>query len=107
MNSSHPVVRLAPPLILAIAATLLLPHAANAEPGLTALTVQNAAGGGQSYSLTLQVLLLMTAVSLLPALLLMMTSFTRIVIVPSGFYARLWVPAKHLPIRSSWGCRYF
>ncbi len=60
---------------------MLLPHAVSAEPGLTALTVQSAAGGGQTYSLTLQVLLLMTAVSLLPALLLMMTSFTRIVIV--------------------------
>jgi flagellar biosynthesis protein FliP len=59
----------------------LLPFAAWAEPGLPALTVQSAAGGGQTYSLTLQVLLLMTAVTLLPAILLMMTAFTRIVIV--------------------------
>ena len=61
--------------------TTLLPVAASAEPGLPALTVQSAAGGGQTYSLTLQVMMLMTAVTLLPAILLMMTAFTRIVIV--------------------------
>jgi flagellar biosynthesis protein FliP len=61
----------------------LFPAAAGAaEPGLPALMVQTASGGGgQTYSLTLQVLLLMTAVSLLPAILLMMTAFTRIIIV--------------------------
>jgi flagellar biosynthetic protein FliP len=48
--------------------------------GLPALTVQGS-GATQSYSLSLQVLLLMTAVSFLPAILLMMTSFTRIIIV--------------------------
>jgi len=68
-------------------AALLFPVAALAEPslpnlpGLPALTVQSAAGGGQTYSLTIQVLLLMTAVTMLPAILLMMTAFTRIVIV--------------------------
>ena len=40
-----------------------------------------APGGGQQYSLTLQILLLMTAVTLLPGIVLMMTAFTRIVIV--------------------------
>ena len=67
--------------ILLAAAALFSVAAVAAEPGLPALTVQSAAGGGQSYSLTLQVLLLMTAVSLLPAIILMMTSFTRIIIV--------------------------
>jgi flagellar biosynthesis protein FliP len=62
-------------------AAALFPAAALAEPGLPALTVQTAAGGGQTYSLTIQVLLLMTAVTMLPAILLMMTAFTRIVIV--------------------------
>ncbi len=58
-----------------------LPQCA-AEPGIPALTVQNGAGGGgQTYTLTLQVLALMTALTLLPAILLMMTAFTRIVIV--------------------------
>ena len=60
---------------------VLAPSAALADPGLAALTVQGAPGGGQTYSLTLQVLLLMTALTLLPAILLMMTAFTRIVIV--------------------------
>jgi len=60
----------------------LLPAAAlAADTGLPALTVQSVAGGGQTYSLTIQVLLLMTAVTMLPAILLMMTAFTRIVIV--------------------------
>ena len=65
---------------------LLLPFvvptlAAAAAPGIPAVTVETAANGGQSYSLTLQILILMTAVTLLPGILLMMTAFTRIVIV--------------------------
>src|SRR5262245_54811513 len=51
------------------------------DPGITAVTVSTAAGGAQTYSLTLQILFLMTALTLLPAILLMMTAFTRIVIV--------------------------
>ncbi|MDQ6620915.1 MAG: flagellar type III secretion system pore protein FliP [Pseudomonadota bacterium] len=42
-----------------------------------------AAGGGQSYSLPVQTLLLLTALAFLPAVLLLMTAFTRIVIVLS------------------------
>jgi flagellar biosynthetic protein FliP len=49
--------------------------------GIPALSVQTAAGGAQTYTLTLQILALMTAITLLPALVLMMTGFTRIVIV--------------------------
>lgn len=52
-----------------------------AAGGLPAVTVTPAAGGGSTYSLNIQVLILMTMLSLLPAALLMMTSFTRIVIV--------------------------
>jgi flagellar biosynthetic protein FliP len=54
--------------------------AALAAPGIPALSVQNVAGG-QTYTLTIQLLVLMTAITLLPAALLMMTAFTRIVIV--------------------------
>lgn len=39
--------------------------------------------GGQSYSLSLQTLLLLTSLSFLPTVLLMMTGFTRIIIVLS------------------------
>jgi flagellar biosynthetic protein FliP len=58
----------------------LLPIAARAAPGIPAFSVQTH-GGTQTYTLTMQVLALMTALTLLPAILLMMTSFTRIVIV--------------------------
>ncbi len=52
-----------------------------AQSGLPAITVENNADGGQSYSLSLQVLALMTGLTLLPGILLTMTSFTRIIIV--------------------------
>ncbi len=52
-----------------------------ADVGLPALTIENNENGGQSYSLSLQVLALMTAITVLPGLLLTMTSFTRIIIV--------------------------
>jgi flagellar biosynthesis protein FliP len=54
-----------------------------AAPGgaLPAVTVVSSPDGGQTYSLTLQILILMTALTLLPGIVLMMTSFTRIVIV--------------------------
>jgi len=65
-------------------ALLGLPLAAAAQSaGIPAFTSTPAAGGGQSYSLSLQTLLLLTALSFLPAALLMMTSFTRIIIVLS------------------------
>ena len=61
-------------------AGLLPALAAAAAPGIPALTVTGT-GAGQSYSLTLQLLILMTAITLLPSILLMMTAFTRIIIV--------------------------
>jgi flagellar biosynthetic protein FliP len=60
---------------------LALPALAFAAPGIPAFTSAPAAGGGTAYSLPVQTLLLMTALSFLPAALLMMTSFTRIIIV--------------------------
>jgi flagellar biosynthetic protein FliP len=56
-----------------------------AEPGLAqvmpAVTVASDGNGTETYSLSIQVLAAMTALTLLPALLLSMTAFTRIVIV--------------------------
>ena len=49
--------------------------------GLPALTVTTAEDGSENYTLTIQVLLFMTALSLIPSLLLMVTSFTRIIVV--------------------------
>ena len=57
------------------------PWALAAPAGLPALTMTPATGGGETWSLSLQILALMTALSLLPAALLMMTAFTRIIIV--------------------------
>ena len=64
--------------------TLLLacvPVLASADPGLAALKVETGDDGSETYSVTIQVLLFMTALSLLPAALMMMTSFVRILIV--------------------------
>ncbi|MGA7180228.1 MAG: flagellar type III secretion system pore protein FliP [Thiobacillaceae bacterium] len=69
---------------LILAGALLFPVLAHAAPaGLPALTTTPAAGGGQTYTLSIQTLILLTALSMLPAGLLMMTSFTRIIIVLS------------------------
>lgn len=62
---------------------LALPGSVLAQSALPAVTVQPAAGGGQTYSLTIQTLLFLTSLTFLPAVLLMMTSFTRIMIVLS------------------------
>ncbi|MBV8679035.1 MAG: flagellar type III secretion system pore protein FliP [Aquitalea sp.] len=51
--------------------------------GLPLMTSTPGAGGGQNYSLSLQMLLFMTALGFIPAMLLMTTAFTRIVIVLS------------------------
>lgn len=48
-----------------------------------ALNVAKSSNGSQSYSLNIQTLLLLTSLSFLPAVVLMMTSFTRIIIVLS------------------------
>ncbi len=50
-------------------------------PAVPALSVVGGAADGQTYSVTLEILAVMTVLTLLPAILLMMTSFTRIIIV--------------------------
>ena len=61
---------------------LVLPcGTAVAAPGLAAVTMAPASGGGETWSVSIQVLAMMTALSLLPAALISMTSFTRIIIV--------------------------
>ena len=70
--------------IIAAAASLLVPlSGAFAQATLPALAIKSAADGAQTYSLTFQVLILMTVLTLLPAILLAMTAFTRIIIVLS------------------------
>ena len=60
---------------------LLMPSLSWAEVGLPAVSVVTNADGSQDYTVSLQILFIMTALTLLPAALMMMTSFTRIVIV--------------------------
>lgn len=50
-------------------------------PGIPAMHVKTNKDGSQDYTVTLQILAVMTALTLLPAFLMMMTAFTRIIIV--------------------------
>jgi len=56
-------------------------NASAADPGIEAIRLVTNEDGSQTYSVTLQILALMTAFTFLPAMLMMMTSFTRIIIV--------------------------
>ena len=62
--------------------TLAVPAMAQV-PAFPAFTAAPAAAGGQTYTLSVQTLLLLTGLSFLPAVLLLMTGFTRIIIVLS------------------------
>ncbi len=66
---------------LLVVVLLWVPAEAFAQgAGVEAITVQSA-GNGETWSVSLQILAVMTALTLLPAGLLMMTAFTRIIIV--------------------------
>jgi flagellar biosynthetic protein FliP len=67
--------------LFVLSLSLLPMGLAVAEPGLTAFSVTTQQNGDQTYTLSLQVLVIMSLLTLLPAGLLMMTAFTRIVIV--------------------------
>lgn len=68
---------------LALSVILLASFDVNAAPGVQALTVTTNPDGSEEYTMTLQVLAIMTALSLIPAFIMMMTSFTRIIVVLS------------------------
>lgn len=68
---------------LVVFITLLFADVASAQQGISAVTVTTNPNGGQEYSMTLQALFIMTALSLIPAFIMMMTSFTRIIVVLS------------------------
>lgn len=72
----------APRLVL-LMVLLLVPGLSVAQGFLPMVNVTEDASGATEYSLTLQILLLMSALTLLPSLLIMMTSFVRIIIVLS------------------------
>ena len=81
-------------LIFLTLALLGISHGAWAEVAVPAITSRAAAGGGQTYSLSLQTLLILTSLSFLPAILLMMTAFTRIVIVLAMLRSAIGTPSS-------------
>ena len=68
-------------ILLITSLLLLCSPLADAASGINALSVTTSPGGNQTYSINIQILILMTILTLLPAGLLMLTSFTRIIIV--------------------------
>jgi len=70
------------PLAVMLGGLLWAPLSFADLPGIPAFTVQPGEGEGtQEYTVTLQILALMTELPFLPAMLMMMTSFTRIIVV--------------------------
>jgi flagellar biosynthetic protein FliP len=80
MSLADRLIRWLPRLLMV--AAMGVPLFAAAQQGIPMVNVKTTSGGTQ-YSLTLQLLALMTALTLLPSLLLMMTSFVRIIVVLS------------------------
>ena len=68
---------------LAFLGVLLSPVLFAADPAGIPFMTSAQTGAGTAYSLPIQTLLFMTALGFIPAVLLMMTSFTRIIIVLS------------------------
>lgn len=69
--------------VLFLPSSVLAQGSAALIEGLPALSVSSDQDGQTTYSLSLQILALMTALTVLPSLVLGMTSFTRIIIVLS------------------------
>jgi flagellar biosynthetic protein FliP len=83
MSRYRPATAAAMLLMLMPVLAMLPVDMATAQGVLPALAVKTAADGVQTYSLSIQILILMTVLTLLPAILLAMTAFTRIIIVLS------------------------
>ena len=71
------------PVVSMFLLVAVAPQVVAGDAILPGIIVETNAEGQQEYSLTLQILALMSLLTVLPALLLMMTSFTRIIIVLS------------------------
>src|SRR5690606_24550980 len=68
-------------LLLCLLLTSLLPLMAQAAGGEITLFNLNDTENGQEFSVKLQILIIMTLLGFLPAMLMMMTCFTRFIIV--------------------------
>jgi len=73
--------RLFPLFVFALLALFSADLSAAPNLSLKAMTVTTNPDGSQEYTVTLQILLLMTALTLLPGVIMLMTSFTRIIVV--------------------------
>ncbi len=70
-------------IFIALSLLLISPEALSQSGVLPAVTVTTGPQGETQYSVTMQILLLMTSLSFLPAMVIMLTSFTRIIVVLS------------------------
>lgn len=78
---------------LALILLLLLPHeSVLASTGIDIVTSSPNKDGGQTYSVTIQILMIMTMLMFLPAVVMLMTSFARIIIVLSILRQALGTP---------------
>ncbi|RUO75470.1 flagellar type III secretion system pore protein FliP [Idiomarina seosinensis] len=68
-------------LLIFVVLLALMPDTAYALQDISAVTVKTNPDGSEEYSVTLQILAIMTALTFIPAMVIMMTSFTRIIIV--------------------------
>lgn len=75
-----------------VAAILLFVFAPSVWAQLPGIVTQPLANGGQSWTLPVQTLVFLTSLTFIPAALLMMTSFTRIIIVLSLLRNALGTP---------------
>ena len=69
-------------IITILVSVLIFSDSALADPlGVPAITMATDEEGNGTYTVTIQILAFMTALTLLPSVLMMMTSFTRIIVV--------------------------
>jgi flagellar biosynthetic protein FliP len=78
--------------IAALFCLACLPAATLAQATLPALTTTPGPNGAETYSLSVQTLLMLTSLTFIPAALLMMTGFTRIIIVLGLMRSALGTP---------------
>lgn len=79
-------------ILILLSGMIFSSYALAQDLSLDAFKLTPTSGGGQTYSLSIKFLILVTALTFLPALVLMMSSFTRVVIVLSILRQALGMP---------------